>query len=96
VGFNAAIAAVHLAIVSLSFIPTHYFSSDRPQMSDECSTESSPVKFGSQTGRWGDGRVGIMKIKEWKKNEAEGANLLRKCEGLYQSFLKTGVTSDHT
>ena len=72
--FKAAIAAVHLILVPLTFLPLFM--------------GNNPVRFGAQTDRWGDERVGVTLVKEWDTHKEEGATLVAQCDGLYKSFKK--------
>jgi 3-keto steroid reductase len=70
--FKAAIATVHLILVPLSFLPLFL--------------GNKPVRFGAQTGRWGDERVGVTPVKEWDSHKEEGITLIAQCDKLYESF----------
>ncbi|KAF8803954.1 3-keto sterol reductase [Phlegmacium glaucopus] len=80
VPFKAAVATVHLILAPLCFIPL-LLNNDR----------SKPVRFGAQTGRWGDERVGVTEVREWEKYEEEGIALIEKCDSLLK--LKRGEAS---
>ena len=71
VPYKAAIATVHLILVPLAFLAT---------------ATSAPVRYGAQTGRWGDERVGTTPVKEWETHKEEGTQLIARCDELYQSF----------
>jgi 3-keto steroid reductase len=71
VPFKAAIGAVHLSLASLAFITL---------------SSSTPVKFGSETDRWGAERVGLTEVKDWEAQKDEGKVLVKKCETLFQSM----------
>ncbi|KAJ7163812.1 3-keto sterol reductase [Mycena crocata] len=81
---NAAICAVHLVLVSISFIT---FTSSNGNASGPTSVvETTPVKFGAQTDRWGNPQVGITPIQQWKENETHGEMLVERCEKLFRDF----------
>ncbi|CAL1702097.1 unnamed protein product [Somion occarium] len=116
--FKAAIAAVHLSLVPLLYIPTHLMTFRHTENStippgpifyDGLYTSSlyssglksaeaariaeeqgipPPLKFGSETDRFGRERVGVVTVLEWTEHEKESQFLLDKCESLYQSFSK--------
>jgi len=69
---KAAIATVHLILVPLTFLPLFM--------------GKNPVRFGAQTGRWGDERVGFTLVKEWDTHKEEGTTLVAQCDELYGSF----------
>jgi len=75
--FKAAIATVHLILVPLTFLPLFL--------------GNNPVRFGAQTGRWGDERVGVTLVKEWDSHKEEGAALIAQCDELYESFKEAEV-----
>ncbi|KAF8966502.1 3-keto sterol reductase [Flammula alnicola] len=72
---KAAIAAVHLILVPLCFLPG--FLDHDP---------SKPVRYGAQTGRWGDEYVGLTVVKEWDDHKEEGKDLIKHCDELYKSW----------
>ena len=80
---NAAIAAVHLVLVSISFLT---FSTSPPSKQATSETEPPPVRFGAETDRWGNPQVGITPIPEWKENEVQGEILLEKCEDIFRQL----------
>ncbi|KAF5336916.1 hypothetical protein D9611_002860 [Ephemerocybe angulata] len=41
-----------------------------------------PVRFGSETDRWGEERVGLSPVKAWLANEEEGRRLVLACDAL--------------
>lgn len=99
--YISAISAVHISLVPLSFIPVFsgfiYGNTTTSKVQDASSRSggaptgkikpgSCPVRFGSETGRWGDAKVGLTEVKQWEANQAEGAALLRKCGQLYISL----------
>ena len=71
VPYKAAIATVHLILVPLVFL---------------AAAANAPVRYGAQTGRWGDERVGTTPVKEWAAHKEEGTQLIVRCDELYQSF----------
>jgi 3-keto steroid reductase len=93
--FNAAIAAIHISLIPLFLIPTKFskFSpdgaGDSPTTDDNKMGDTRPVRFGSETGRWGDARVGVTEVKEWEAHREEAACLVEKCEHLYQDFVES-------
>ena len=66
---------MHLILVPLCFIPL-LLNNDR----------SKPVRFGAQTGRWGDEHVGVSAVKGWVSHEEEGIALIEKCDDLLKSL----------
>jgi 3-keto steroid reductase len=52
------------------------------------SDRSKPVRFGAQIGRWGDERVGVTVVREWKTHEEEGIALIERCDNLLTSLKK--------
>ncbi|KAJ7499408.1 3-keto sterol reductase [Mycena latifolia] len=77
---NGAVAAVHLVLVSISYIT---FSAFLPAKSDADATLSEPkpapvpLRFGAETDRWGN-----------PANEVEGKVLLGRCEDIYRGLLE--------
>ena len=49
---------------------------------------SKPVRFGAQTGRWGDERVGVTAVNEWETHKEEGVALIERCDNLLTSLKK--------
>lgn len=68
---------MHLILVPICFIPLH-LDNDR----------SKPVRFGAQSGRWGDERVGVTAVREWEKYEGHGIALIEKCDNLLKALKK--------
>jgi len=83
---NASIAAVHLALVSLSFITFSALSLSNTASNGPASGAEGPVRFGAETDRWGNPEVGLTPVKKWKENEAQGELLLEKCDQLYRDI----------
>ncbi|KAJ6510290.1 hypothetical protein C8R47DRAFT_1097447 [Mycena vitilis] len=81
---NAAIAAVHLTLVSLSYITFYNFAGSKP--SNGTAPAPGPVRFGAETDRWGHAEVGITPVREWKENEQIGDMLLERCDKLFREF----------
>ena len=97
--FKAAISAVHLALVPLIFITylssaidsSAYPSNDSKSQPN---TEGIPVRFGAETNWFGNERVGLTPVKEWKKFEEQAEFLLEKCDNLYQEVKGNQSTSN--
>jgi 3-keto steroid reductase len=54
-----------------------------------------PIRFGSQTGLWGDEHVGLTKVAEWETHKEEGEVLLARCDSLLHSLrVSERVTMD--
>ncbi|KAG6829684.1 hypothetical protein H0H92_003802 [Tricholoma furcatifolium] len=77
--FKAAIAAVHVSLASLTFLTL---------FNDQETKTTRPSKFGAETDRWANERVGVTDVKNWDQNGAESDALLSKLDDLYQSFKK--------
>ncbi|KAJ7762754.1 hypothetical protein DFH07DRAFT_813350 [Mycena maculata] len=84
---NSAVAAVHLILVSISFIALSRIPLSKTD------AEPDPVRFGSETDRWGHAEVGLTPVRSWKENEAHGEFLVGKCDELYWDFSEKRVTS---
>lgn len=48
--------------------------------------EFRPVKFGSQTDRWGEAEVGVEDVKMWQDYKGEATKLLERFEELYSGL----------
>jgi 3-keto steroid reductase len=107
---NAAIAAVHLVLASISFITFSALPLPKTAANGSASATNGsaaatngsaattngassasihapdPVRFGAETDRWGNPRVGTSPVKQWKENEAIGELLLERCDRLYREF----------
>ena len=46
-----------------------------------------PIKFGAETDVWGNPRVGVMRVKQWKEYEAESRALVDRFEGMYKALV---------
>lgn len=46
-----------------------------------------PIKFGAQTDCFGNPRVGVTRVKQWKEYEPESRALVDRFEGLYKSLI---------
>ena len=46
-----------------------------------------PIKFGAETDIFGNPRVGVMRVKQWKEYEPESRALVDRFEGLYKSLV---------
>lgn len=46
-----------------------------------------PIKFGAETDIFGNPRVGVMRVKQWKEYEPESKALVDRFEGLYRSLV---------
>jgi len=73
--WKAAIASVHLMLAPIIFLPL--FLDNEP---------SKPIRFGAQTGRWGNEVVGLTVVQEWEAHKEEGLCLIKKCDELYESI----------
>lgn len=112
----AAISAVHLALVSLLFVPdkmttfthvrflnrqqpkslyedsmyTHSLYEHGVQSAEDCKASESlgkpsPIKFSSEVNRMGHPRVGVYSVIDYSEHKEDGAYLLDRCEGLFQT-----------
>jgi 3-keto steroid reductase len=98
--YKAAVSAVQLSFIPLSVIPSFAtFSSmdsgkQNTARTSESSQNSRPLRFCSQSNRWGKDRVGVDLLKGWDDNEDSSRKLLDQCEVLYQSLREAhGKTS---
>ncbi|KAF9004725.1 hypothetical protein BDQ17DRAFT_1354559 [Cyathus striatus] len=83
---KAAIAAVHLSLAPLIFITfASGFTSTNGKHSD-ANLGLKPVRFGAGTSRWGEEMVGLSDVKDWDKHAAEGEELVKKCNALFESL----------
>jgi len=46
-----------------------------------------PIKFGAETDVFGNPRVGVMRVKQWKEYQPESRVLVDRFEGLYKSLV---------
>ena len=46
-----------------------------------------PIKFGAETDIFGNPRVGVMRVKQWKEYGPESKVLVDRFEGLYKSLV---------
>ena len=46
-----------------------------------------PIKFGAETDFFGNPRVGLMRVKQWKEYEPESKALVDRFEGMYKSLV---------
>ena len=46
-----------------------------------------PIKFGAETDFFGNARVGVLRVKQWKEYEPESVALVDRFEGLYKSLI---------
>ena len=46
-----------------------------------------PIKFGAETDFFGNPRVGVIRVKQWKEYEPESRALVDRFEGLYKSLV---------
>lgn len=74
--FKAAIAAVHMSLISLAALPAFTAPAAPP-----------PVRYGAETDWWGEERVGTTPIKAWDEHVQEGVDLLDHCNILYKELL---------
>ncbi|KAF7330838.1 hypothetical protein MVEN_02423100 [Mycena venus] len=99
---NASIAAVHLALVSLTYITFYTFSPPKTSANGSAKPHTNgvvavsppdPVRFGAETTRWGRAEVGLTPVYKWKEHEGEGERLLERCDKIYREFsAKRGVS----
>ncbi|TFK28689.1 3-keto sterol reductase [Coprinopsis marcescibilis] len=68
--FKGAIAVVHLMLVPLTCLA--YLTQPN----------GPPVRFGSETDRWGNERVGLTPVTSWLKHQDEADSLIQKCDKL--------------
>jgi len=91
--FKAAISAVHVALVPLIFITylsgAINSSASSNDSKHQSGTGGAHVRFGAETNWWGDERVGLTPVKEWKRFEKQAEYLLEKCDNLYQEVKGT-------
>jgi 3-keto steroid reductase len=92
--YKGAIAAVHLSLISLSFIPAFLapLSKSPPTGTangNSYTKKTYPVRFGSQSNMWGTERVGITPVVDWYQHQEESEVLLQKCDDLYEQFWET-------
>ncbi|GBE87210.1 hypothetical protein BKA93DRAFT_769753 [Sparassis latifolia] len=83
--YHAALATVHVALAPLAALvgpPSR-------------STSSTIRKFGTESSRWGEERLGCTEVTAWDEHPDEGKLLVDRCEGLYQTFLKAGPISNN-
>ncbi|PPQ97106.1 hypothetical protein CVT26_001011 [Gymnopilus dilepis] len=73
--WKAAIASIHLALAHIVFLPL--FLNNDP---------NKPVRFGAQTGRFGNEYVGLSVVKEYETHKQVGYGLVKKCDDLYESI----------
>ncbi|KAJ6543894.1 hypothetical protein B0H19DRAFT_956163 [Mycena capillaripes] len=90
---NAAIAAVHLTLVSLSYITFYTPPRSKTGTNGAVSeAKAEPVRFGAETDRWGHAEVGLTPVQKWKENEIHGELLLGKCDQLFQEKRRVSAT----
>lgn len=75
--YKAAVAAVHLSLLSIACIPSAF--TVPPGV-------PRPISFGSQVSRWGAEYVGSSEVIEWFEHEHESVFLLDKYDELYDTF----------
>ncbi|TFK74365.1 3-keto sterol reductase [Pluteus cervinus] len=75
--FKAAISAVHLALVPLALVT--FWVTESPSKGRYM---RPPVRFGAETGRWGDERVGVTEVKQWDVHQSDAPRLLEKIDTL--------------
>lgn len=94
--YKAAIAAVHLSLISLSSIPAFALpsSSKSKSIPNGFTIKPQPVRFGSETDRWGTECVGVTPVKQWEEHAREGDQLLDKFDELYKAFAEGEGTPD--
>ncbi|KAJ8592445.1 NAD(P)-binding protein [Rhizopogon salebrosus TDB-379] len=82
--FKAAISAVHLCLVPLSFLPI--VNSPKLDGLDPATPAEVGVRYVSQCDRWGKERVGTMKLTLSKEQEKQSDELVKRCERLFTAF----------
>ena len=53
-----------------------------------------PVRYGAQTDRWGNERVGTTPVKDWVSYQSESAVLVKKCDTLYSEMKRLNGQED--
>jgi 3-keto steroid reductase len=86
--YKAAFAAVHLSLISLTFFPAFYPRSTKSTANGNAS-KPQPMRFKSESDRWGTERVGVGPMIGWDEHEEDSKKLVEECEKLYQQFRKT-------
>ncbi|KAF8632001.1 hypothetical protein AX17_004946 [Amanita inopinata Kibby_2008] len=97
--FKAAVSAVHLSLAPLAFISliSTALSTERPTPNASSNVvEAIPVRFGAETDKWGRERVGLTRVKEWKRYEVEAELLLAKCDTLFHKVRAAQVSKSTT
>jgi len=46
-----------------------------------------PIKFGAETDIYGNPRVGVIRVSQWKEYEPESKALIDRFEGMYKSLV---------
>jgi len=49
--------------------------------------DPAPIKFGAETDFYGNPRVGVMRVGQWKEYEPESKALVDRFEGMYKSLV---------
>lgn len=70
--YKAAASAVQLSLVPDSQLPE----------------PGTPIKYGSEAGRWGAEQLGIIDINRWEENEDASRKLVERCEQLCKELEK--------
>ncbi|KAJ7067896.1 3-keto sterol reductase [Mycena amicta] len=96
-GTNAAVAAVHLSLVALSFVtfstmprrkPSSNGSANGTANGDSRPSKFSPVRFGAESNRWGRAEVGLTPVVGWEENKLHAASLVEQSAALYDSIVR--------
>jgi 3-keto steroid reductase len=90
---KGGIAAVHLALVSLSYVTFYTFPLSKANgngaangTTNGAASGAGPVRFGAETDWWGNAEVGILPVEDWTENEAQAELLAGKCDQLFRDF----------
>ncbi|CAE6420776.1 unnamed protein product [Rhizoctonia solani] len=99
--YNAAISVVHVALVSLTVLPslsnfgvTREKSGQPPEGASNGSTKTnragdySPVRYGAETNIFGTEYVGVQPVEGYEEHKEVGRELVARCNRLYNAFEK--------
>ncbi|KAL4075663.1 NAD(P)-binding protein [Scleroderma citrinum] len=84
--FKAAIAAVHVALVPLAFLPTTNTASGKKILRGTPKHLPGGILYVSETDRLGNERVGIMDFVQPTTGEAHALELMENCDRLLRKF----------